>query len=76
MIILEPVRIAELIGYFLSFAQLGLIWFGLLQMKWGTERREEESKRQHEESMAALNTLIRQSDESIKALRALIRPKR
>ena len=57
-----------------------LIWYGLKLMQRGTERREEQSKRQHEETMAALDTRHREAmrdmearhRESMRALEALI----
>ncbi len=49
--------------------QCFLILYGLKQMQRGTEKREEQSKRLHEETMAALDTRHR---ESMRALETLI----
>ncbi len=49
--------------------QCFLILYGLKQMQRGTEKREEQSKRLHEETMAALDTRHR---ENMKALETLI----
>ena len=68
------------ISLIVGFGQCALIWYGLKLMQRGTERREEQSKRQHEETMAALDTrhreAMRDTDarhrESMRALEALI----
>ena len=57
------------ISLIVGVGQCALIWYGLKLMQRGTERREEQSKRQHEETMAALDTRHR---ESMRALEALI----
>ena len=41
-----------------QYAGLGLIWYGIRSMIKGTEHRERESIRRHEENMTALKALI------------------
>ena len=68
------------ISLMVGVGQCALIWYGLRLMQRGTERREEQSKRLHEETMAALDTRHRESmgaletrhRESMRALEALI----
>ena len=68
------------ISLIVGVGQCALIWYGLKLMQRGTERREEQSKRQHEETMAALDTRHREAmrdmearhRESMRALEALI----
>ena len=68
------------ISLMVGAGQCALIWYGLRLMQRGTERREEQSKRQHEETMAALDTRHREAmraletrhHESMKALEVLI----
>ena len=57
------------ISLIVGAGQCVLILYGLKLMQRGTERREEQSKRQHEETMAALDTRHR---EAMRALEALI----
>ncbi len=57
------------ISFMVGVGQCALIWYGLKLMQRGTERREEQSKRLHEETMAALDTRHR---EAMRALEALI----
>lgn len=57
------------ISLIVGVVQCALIWYGLRLMQRGTERREAQSKRQHEETMTALDTRHR---ESMRALEALI----
>ena len=72
--------IHALIALFVGGTQCLLIWYGLRLMQRGTERREEQNKRRHEETMAALDTRHRESmgaletrhRESMRALEALI----
>ena len=68
------------ISLIVGVVQCALIWYGLRLMQRGTERREAQSKRQHEETMTALDTRHRESmraldtrhRENMKALEALI----
>ena len=53
------------ISLMVGVVQCALIWYGLKLMQRGTDRREEQSKRQHEETMTALKIQMR-------ALEALI----
>ena len=72
--------IHALISLIVGVGQCALIWYGLRLMQRGTERREEQSKRLHEETMAALETRHRENmgaqearhRESMRALEALI----
>ena len=57
------------ISLIVGVGQCALIWYGLRLMQSGTERREEQSKRLHEETMAALENRHR---EAMRALEALI----
>lgn len=68
------------ISLIVGVGQCALILYGLRLMQRGTERREEQSKRQHEETMAALDTRHREAmgaqearhREAMRALEALI----
>ncbi|MYA95679.1 MAG: hypothetical protein F4X91_04635 [Nitrospinae bacterium] len=68
------------ISLIVGAGQCALILYGLRLMQRGSERREEQSKRQHEETMADLDTRHRESmralearhRESMRALEALI----
>ncbi len=72
--------IHAMISLVVGSVQCALIWYGLRLMQRGTERREEQNKRLHEETMAALDTRHRESmgaletrhRESMRALEALI----
>ena len=57
------------ISLVVGVVQCVLIWYGLRLMQRGTERREAQNIRLHEETMAALDTRHR---ENMRALEALI----
>ena len=52
---MTPYETYSLIGQYIG---LGLIFYGIRQMQRGTEYRERESTRRHEENMSALKALI------------------
>ena len=58
MISLEPIRIAELIGFVISFAQLWVIWSGIRQMSQASSDRAIKEDNRHAEAMESLRTLI------------------
>ena len=52
---MTPYETYSLIGQYIG---LGLIFYGIRQMQRGTEYRERERTRRHEENMSALKALI------------------
>ena len=73
----------EMLSIFGQYVGLALIFYGIHSMRKGTERREQENIRHHEENMeeirnsrVALDVLIEGHKESTSALRALIEEQR
>lgn len=58
MIELEPIKVGDLIGPLVALivgtGQIGMIWWGIAQMRRASEHRDH----QHEEAMTALRALI------------------
>ena len=48
----------EILSIIGQYAGLGLVWYGIRSLIKGTEHRERESIRRHEENMTALKALI------------------
>ncbi|MDE0331117.1 MAG: hypothetical protein OXL41_04550 [Nitrospinae bacterium] len=62
----------EILSILGQYVGLGLIFYGIRSMIKGTEYREQESIRRHDENMDALKELIAQGHESRDALKELI----
>lgn len=51
---------------------VGLVWFGVLQMRRAGDQREKREEARHQEAMRSLEALIKGMDQQLEALKTVI----